>query len=369
MTRPALPGSAAWRQQEHALAARVRALHDRVARLLGRDPGQAAAQRLLVGDLSGATSALTAECVGEVPPQGITDDQPLGSLLVELHELGTRVFEHEIGLLTQRLADCDGALTRLRTCPTADELLDKVCQELVVGVGFGRVVLSRVDGTMWKPWIAHFTGGAPEQTWFQEWVDRPIPLDDLVVESRILRERQPVAVLDTEAENVYRPIIVDAGQSSSYVVAPVIVADEVIGFLHADYNPTGRRVDAVDRDVLWSFAQGFAQLYERAVLRDRLAEQREQVRRVLAETEQSLDPVGFDAVPISSPPPRCGSVLEELTEREREVLALVAVGATNAQIADRLVVAESTVKTHVKHLLRKLGVSNRAQAVARYLSA
>jgi DNA-binding NarL/FixJ family response regulator len=57
-----------------------------------------------------------------------------------------------------------------------------------------------------------------------------------------------------------------------------------------------------------------------------------------------------------------------LTERESEVLALVAVGATNAQIGARLLVAESTVKTHVKHILQKLGVTNRAQAVSQYLA-
>ena len=58
---------------------------------------------------------------------------------------------------------------------------------------------------------------------------------------------------------------------------------------------------------------------------------------------------------------------EELTDREGEVLRLLAVGATNAQIADQLVVSESTVKTHVRHILRKLRAVNRAQAISRYL--
>jgi DNA-binding NarL/FixJ family response regulator len=48
------------------------------------------------------------------------------------------------------------------------------------------------------------------------------------------------------------------------------------------------------------------------------------------------------------------------------VLELVADGATNAGIADRLVIAEGTVKSHVKSLLRKLHVANRAEAVSRY---
>lgn len=54
----------------------------------------------------------------------------------------------------------------------------------------------------------------------------------------------------------------------------------------------------------------------------------------------------------------------DLTERERDVLALMVEGLNNTQIADRLVVSPSTIKSHVSHILAKLGVASRTEAAA-----
>jgi DNA-binding NarL/FixJ family response regulator len=59
-----------------------------------------------------------------------------------------------------------------------------------------------------------------------------------------------------------------------------------------------------------------------------------------------------------------GDPLLELTRREREVLSLLADGMRNREIAERLVLSETTVKTHVRHILEKLRLRNRAEAAA-----
>jgi DNA-binding NarL/FixJ family response regulator len=91
--------------------------------------------------------------------------------------------------------------------------------------------------------------------------------------------------------------------------------------------------------------------------------------RTVAAGHGLLDPAvtlrvieSFAAAP--APDPSAAGRLATLTERETDVLGLVAAGLSNAEIAAKLFLGEATVKTHVSRVLLKLGLRDRVQAVA-----
>ena len=86
----------------------------------------------------------------------------------------------------------------------------------------------------------------------------------------------------------------------------------------------------------------------------------ELIRRLTKEAGQLTQPPPAQQSRAGAPPP-----LEHLTPRELEVLGLLTEGKTNPGIAEELVISRATVKVHVERIIRKLGVSDRTQAVVR----
>ncbi len=102
------------------------------------------------------------------------------------------------------------------------------------------------------------------------------------------------------------------------------------------------------------------------VLKDDSPEQLIAAIRTVAAGDALLSPTvtrrviqKFAGMPRPAPPPE----LEVLSEREREVFRLMARGLSNAEIGQELFISETTVKTHVTHILSKLGLRDRVQAV------
>jgi DNA-binding NarL/FixJ family response regulator len=120
-------------------------------------------------------------------------------------------------------------------------------------------------------------------------------------------------------------------------------------------------LDGYVYDSLRAGASGF-------MLKDAPPEEIVAAVRIVANGEALLAPAVTRAVIeefARQPPPRAVTppAVDELTPREREVLDLVVRGLSNPEICARLVISEATAKTHVAHILQKLGLRDRVQAV------
>ncbi|MCI0729727.1 MAG: response regulator transcription factor [Chloroflexi bacterium] len=97
-------------------------------------------------------------------------------------------------------------------------------------------------------------------------------------------------------------------------------------------------------------------------LKDVSAEELAQAIRAAHAGRTTLSPVAVQAlIHTATQPPAPG---HDLTEREHSVLALMVAGLNNTEIAEKLIVRPSTIKFHVSHILSKLGVASRTEAVA-----
>jgi LuxR family transcriptional regulator, maltose regulon positive regulatory protein len=192
-----------------------------------------------------------------------------------------------------------------------------------------------------------------------------LPSDALHSEYLASRALAYATVGDHEAAEELAAAVIRGARFASGGATCAICVRAIIGILRSD-------ADAADRvDQAFTFvAKGgrideFVAAYRaapallRAVLQK--SHLRDQAATIVARTNDGrlAKQIGFEiSAPLVGP-------LGQLTPREREVLALVAQGFTNRQIAARLVISESTVKVHVRHILEKLGARTRTEAAAR----
>jgi DNA-binding CsgD family transcriptional regulator len=279
------------------------------------------------------------------------------------------------------------ALGRLRDIGSVDGMIARAPAEVARACDMDRAVIYRVDEGLLVAEAFHVgedEARAAALLAFSR--EHPLPLSEQVLESRMLRQRRPIVVHDAYHHPLaYQPFVRAYG-THAYVAAPIMPEGRVIGFLHGDKglrspgDPQG--VDELDRDALWAFAEGFGYAVERMQMLERLRAQGDEVRRLIARTEATVSQHLAAQVELASAPVGDGGAaraaaailpaaengaIGTLTRRELEVLALIAEGATNSQIAARLVIADSTAKSHVKRILRRLGAANRVEAATIYL--
>ncbi|MBA2348988.1 MAG: GAF domain-containing protein [Solirubrobacterales bacterium] len=319
--------------------------------------------------------------VADGPGPGFLRETSL--LLLELEDARRALGDEVLHERHAALVGVQSGLGRLRGIGSASAMLDKATEEVCRGCGFDRSILFRVHDSRMIAVSVYYEGDPEGAARLLEiGTQMPADLDHLLLETEMIRRRIPMLVPDPQHDpRVHKAVAVACG-TTSYVAAPIMPKGQVIGFLHADRHYQRREVDEFDREMLWAFAEGFGYAFEGTVLLERLHVQREQVRRVIASTNTLMDELCNTESDISRLDESDSNVLSDaaamltgaspqlgqmLTRRELEVIGLMATGETNVGIANRLVISEGTVKSHVKHILRKLRAANRAEAVSRYM--
>src|SRR6201993_1028457 len=253
-------------------------------------------------------------------------------------------------------------IRRMKKAGSLQGLGRQACTELCDALGFDHALLSFVveDGFVVEE-SGDGTGGPTV-----------IARRDCIAERDCIRLRKTIRTneSDVPAAPGYRQLL----RSRHYLVAPVIAESRVVALLHVSRG--SEAVSARDIDVLDTFASAYSLLHERMLNTERVAQQRTSIARAAAALTEEADRIAAAASSLDveydhrvEPPTIApdSALAETLSDRERQVFERLVLGASNAEIADELVITVETVKTHVKRILRKIGAINRSEAIALYL--
>lgn len=295
-----------------------------------------------------------------IPPGGRAELLELTEVLVRLTTLRGVLRDTEADRRAGSMTNVSDALRRLRVWDSVEELVKQTPVELR-RLGYGRTLVSRLSRGVWTARAA-FAEDDPHLAAALVRVGQAVPgrLGRELPETEVVRQRTAVLVRDARRNPRVHHELRDLLDTAEYVAAPLIVAGVTVGIVHVDRHIESGTVDEFDREVLALFSEGLGCILEQAMVTQRLA----QFRQRIEEQARAIDTItasGFDLDPPPPTPDRPAQhlaalegPLAELTRRELEVLRRLAAGQSNPQIAHSLFVSPSTVKTHVKNLLRKL---------------
>jgi DNA-binding CsgD family transcriptional regulator len=299
----------------------------------------------------------------------------------ELRRLHRRLVDQGAIARLAALERVRAAVGRLADAGPVSEIIDRAPAEAAAALELDRVLLSRIDDGWLVAEALHCACDAKAATQtLARLRDAPVQIGYPLIEGELLRRRRAAVVTAADGGGVGpdRQANWEIMRWSAYVVAPVLMEGRVVGFLHGDRADGGAPLRAVEREGLWRFGEGFSEVYERAVLRRRLRVERQELRRIASWADGRSAELSDGAIDLARDrqladaeeggrPPAARSALHDLlTPREVDVLEHLVKGETNAEIARTLIVSEGTVKFHVKNILRKMNVGNRAEATSQY---
>lgn len=311
-------------------------------------------------------------------PGPAEDSVATAELLTSVLKLRNDLIDHDVARRVTSLSEIRNALEELRGL-SPREMIHAAPVVLSRKLGFTRTMISAVRGSLWLPQRLHIENelSHPESRRFRKYVDGAhFQLAVAPLETEVVRQRCGVLVPSpTEDERTFKELVEVSG-CFGYVAAPITFRDSAIGLLHADRPPPEGMVTMDHLDQLEIFAECLSVAFESAVLEEKANLQRIEVENLCVNVDGLRSRAAGSALwsaPGATPRQRHdrwyrrGQPVEPaLTAREREIMAHVATGATNSQIARSLMISEGTVKSHLKRIAKKLNTPSRAAAVAVY---
>jgi DNA-binding CsgD family transcriptional regulator len=298
-------------------------------------------------------------------------------ILISILRLQCELLDHDLSRRVKSMSEIRHALGYLRGLAPG-KMIYAAPEVLSREFAFARTMISTVRGSIWLPMHLHIEDqdADPHGRRFLEYVTgKQIQLADAPLETELVRKRCGVfAPSPMYDKRTFKEIVEIAG-CFGYIAAPITVQGRAIGVLHAD-RPEPHGIVTMDHlEQLEAFAECLSVAFESAALEEKAAQQRIEVDQLCANVEEllghsarsmywSASEAGSEHQP--GPCHRDVDAVPTLTSREREIMSHVATGATNGQIARCLVISEGTVKSHLKHIAKKLNTTSRAAAVAIY---
>jgi DNA-binding CsgD family transcriptional regulator/GAF domain-containing protein len=306
------------------------------------------------------------------------DAATTAEILITILRLQCELLDHDLARRLKSMSEIRQALGYLRGLPPR-KMIHAAPEVLSRELDFARTLISIVRGSLWLPQHLHIEEerADPHGRQFLEYIiDRHIQLADAPLETELVRKRCGVfAPSPTDDKRTFKELV-EASGCFGYIAAPITVQGRAIGILHVD-RPEPHGIVTMDHlEQLEAFAECLSVAFESAALEEKAAQQRVEVDNVCGNVDELLSQ-SARSVLWSLPGAASGSrhdayyrgdqpAVPALTSREREIMSHVATGATNGQIARCLVISEGTVKSHLKHIAKKLNTSSRAAAVATY---
>lgn len=314
--------------------------------------------------------ALMRRLTTTLPPK---DLRRAAELLAEVEHLRRQADGRLLTARTAQVAGLRRVYDDLTQTPPAERPY-AVTRQLCTAVGFRKSVYSPASRNGWVPTTIAFDESISGDF-------RPLKraIDDLTLppgaaprEEEVMRTGRPVVVDPADVyTDTYRPLV-ELSRPRGYLVMPIVSAGRTTAILHADHHDAD--LQPADLDALSKVATLYALVDERSRLTSAITARTVRARDALRAFTEVLDEVEKSRLTFadvlsagSAPAPPSGpGCCGALTAREHEVFILLALGRSAASIADELVVAENTVRSHVKRIYQKLDISSRAEAAVRW---